>query len=120
MATTGNSLFRSFFVILFLLEINCGTVFQGNLSKDKVLKFNMNSALDMQSSDGVYKSNANSRKKRDVSESGACKDQEQNFLQSVLNNNKSGFLNTVSIPDLICRNTLKFLNHQFELRCRST
>ena len=51
---------------------------------------------------------ANSRKKRDVSESGACKDQEQNFLQSVLNNNKSGFLNTVSIPDFICRNTLKF------------
>ena len=107
MATTGNLLFRSLFILLFFFGINCGTVFQGNLSKDKVLKFNMNSALDMQTSDGVHKSSANSRKKRDVSESSACKDQEQNFLQSILNNNKSGFLNTVSISALVCRNTSK-------------
>ena len=98
MATFENLLsLHSLCIVLFFLEINCGTVFQGNLSKDKVIKFNMNSVLDMQSSDEAHKSSANTRKKRDVSESSACKDQEHNFLQSMLNNNKSGFLNTVSI-----------------------
>ena len=91
----------SFCIVLFFLETECGTILQDGLRKDKVLKFNMNSLLDVQSSDTVYKPNINSRKKRDVSESSACKDQEQNFLQSVLNNNKSGFLNTVSISALI-------------------
>ena len=83
--------------MLFFLETECGTVFQHGLREDRVLQFNMNTLLDVQSSDRVYKSGTNSRKKRDVSESSACKDQEQNFLQSVLNNTKSGFLNTVSI-----------------------
>ena len=91
----------SFCIALFFLETECGTIFQSGLHKDKVLKFDMNSLLDVQSSDTVYKPSINSRKKRDVSESSACKDQEQNFLQSVLNNNKSGFLNTVSILALL-------------------
>ena len=97
MALTTTQFFHSFCIVLFLLEIACGTIFQGGMSKDKVLKFNMNSVLDAQSPDRVYKSSTNSRKKRDVSESSACKDQEQNLLQSVVNNSKSGFLNTVSI-----------------------
>lgn len=78
-------------ILLFLGEISHGTLYEGNMVKNNVLTFDMNSVLEMQNEATIQKP---SRKKRDVSQTGTCEDQEQTFLQDAAKTN--GFLDAVS------------------------